>query len=223
MSVPLALVLSYALAFLLGSIPSGVVIGRLFFGIDPRSGGSGSIGATNSNRMLGAKGGVAVLLCDMLKGAVAVGIARLLIHLGAFAGFEADALLMGSVFFGVAGHIYSPWLGFKGGKGISTGFGTLLVASPGIALGILAVFIVFAVASRIVSVGSIAAACSVTVWACVFHWGSVPAIAFALAVSVMVVFAHRANIKRLLAHEEPRFSLGKSPKEKAAGQGGSRA
>ena len=163
MSLPLALVLSYALAFLLGSIPSGVVIGRLFFGVDPRSGGSGSIGATNSNRMLGAKGGVAVLLCDMLKGAVAMGIARLLIMLGGFEAGAADTLLMGSVFFGIAGHIYSPWLGFKGGKGISTGFGTLLVASPGIALGILAVFIVFAVASRIVSVGSIAAACSVTV------------------------------------------------------------
>ena len=162
MSLPLALVLSYALAFLLGSIPSGVVIGRLFFGVDPRSGGSGSIGATNSNRMLGAKGGVAVLLCDMLKGAVAVGIARLLIMLGGFEAGAADTLLMGSVFFGIAGHIYSPWLGFKGGKGISTGFGSLLVASPGIALGILVVFAVFAVASRIVSVGSIAAACSVT-------------------------------------------------------------
>ena len=223
MSLPLALVLSYALAFLLGSIPSGVVIGRLFFGVDPRSGGSGSIGATNSNRMLGAKGGVAVLLCDMLKGAVSVGIARLLIMLGGFEAGAADTLLMGSVFFGIAGHIYSPWLGFKGGKGISTGFGSLLVASPGIALGILVVFAVFAVASRIVSVGSIAAACSVTVWACVFHWGSVPAIAFALAVSVMVVFAHRANIKRLLAHEEPRFSLGKSPQEKAAQSGGEQA
>ncbi|MGN0039136.1 MAG: glycerol-3-phosphate 1-O-acyltransferase PlsY [Coriobacteriales bacterium] len=223
MTLPIALVLSYVLAFLLGSIPSGVVIGRLFFGVDPRSGGSGSIGATNSNRMLGAKGGVAVLLADMLKGAVAVGIARLLIHLGGFAGWEADALLMGSVFFGVAGHIYSPWLGFKGGKGISTGFGTLLVASPGIALGILVVFIVFAVASRIVSVGSIAAACSVTVWAFLFHWGSVPAIAFAAAISAVVVFAHRANIKRLIAHEEPTFSLGKSPKDKAAEQGGGQA
>ena len=73
------------------------------------------------------------------------------------------------------------------------------------------------------SVGSIAAACSVTVWACAFHWGSVPAIAFALAVSVMVVFAHRANIKRLLAHEEPSFSLGKSLKEKAAQSGGEQA
>lgn len=212
MSLPLALVLCYALSFLLGSIPSGVVIGRLFFGVDPRSGGSGSIGATNSNRMLGAKGGVAVLLCDMLKGAVAVGIARLVITLCGFEGWGADALLMGSVFFGVGGHIYSPWLGFKGGKGISTGFGTLLVASPGIAVGILVVFIIFAVASRIVSVGSIAAACSVTVWACIFHWGSVPAIAFALAVSVLVVFAHRANIKRLVRHEEPTFHLGKSPK-----------
>ena len=108
-------------AFLLGSIPSGVVIGRLFFGVDPRSGGSGSIGATNSNRMLGAKGGVIVLLCDMLKGVVAVALARFAAGFVGAEGMQADLLIMGSVFVVIAGHIYSPWLGFKGGKGIATG------------------------------------------------------------------------------------------------------
>ena len=209
----IACLASFAIAFLLGSIPSGVVIGRLFFGVDPRSGGSGSIGATNSNRMLGAKGGAAVLVCDMLKGAVAVGIARAAIHLAGLCGMQADTLLIGAAFFAIAGHIYSPWLGFKGGKGISTGFGSLLVASPVIALFIALVFIVFAAATRIVSVGSIAAAISVTVWCLVFHTGSVPFAVFGVLISVMVVFAHRANIGRLLRHEEPRFSLGKSPKE----------
>ena len=212
----LAVIGCFAAAFLLGSIPSGVVIGRLFFGVDPRSGGSGSIGATNSNRMLGAKGGAAVLICDMLKGAAAVGIARLVIYLMAFDGAQADALLIGGAFFAIAGHIYSPWLGFKGGKGISTGFGSLLVASPPIAGCIALVFIVFAVATRIVSVGSIAAAVSVTVWSILFHLGSIPFAVFGVLTSVMVVYAHRANIGRLARHEEPKFSLGKSPKEKGA-------
>ena len=200
-------------AFLLGSIPSGVVIGRLFFGVDPRSGGSGSIGATNSNRMLGAKGGVIVLLCDMLKGVVAVALARFAAGFVGAEGMQADLLIMGSVFVVIAGHIYSPWLGFKDGKGIATGFGSLLVASPVIALCIALVFIVFAVATRIVSVGSIAAAVSVTVWCVVFHWGSIPFAVFGVLTSAMVVFAHRANIGRLVRGEEPKFALGKSPKE----------
>ena len=210
-SLLLACVLCYLVAFALGSIPSGVLIGRMFFGVDPRSGGSGSIGATNSNRMLGAKGGVAVLLCDMVKGAVAVGIARLAVAMGAFAAAQADALLIGSAFFAIAGHIYSPWLHFKGGKGISTGFGSLLVASPPIAAGIVVVFVIGAVSTRIVSIGSIAAAVSVTLWCIVFHIGSVPFAVFGVLISVMVVFAHRANISRLAKGVEHKFSLGKSP------------
>lgn len=212
-SFALTCVLCYLVAFALGSIPSGVLIGRVFFGVDPRSGGSGSIGATNSNRMLGAKGGVAVLLCDMLKGAVAVGLARVTVFTSLFVGAQADALLIGSAFFVIAGHIYSPWLGFKGGKGISTGFGSLLVASPLIAAGIVVVFVIFAVATRIVSVGSIAAAISVTVWCLLFHMGSVPFAVFGVLISVMVVFAHRANISRLVHGQEPKFTVGKSPKQ----------
>ncbi len=212
-SFALTCVLCYLVAFALGSIPSGVLIGRVFFGVDPRSGGSGSIGATNSNRMLGAKGGVAVLLCDMLKGAVAVGLARVTVFTSLFVGIQADALLIGSAFFVIAGHIYSPWLGFKGGKGISTGFGSLLVASPLIAAGIVVVFVIFAVATRIVSVGSIAAAISVTVWCLLFHMGSVPFAVFGVLISVMVVFAHRANISRLVHGQEPKFTVGKSPKQ----------
>ena len=212
-SFALTCVLCYLVAFALGSIPSGVLIGRVFFGVDPRSGGSGSIGATNSNRMLGAKGGVAVLLCDMLKGAVAVGLARVTVFTSLFFGAQADALLIGSAFFVIAGHIYSPWLGFKGGKGISTGFGSLLVASPLIAAGIVVVFVIFAVTTRIVSVGSIAAAISVTVWCLLFHMGSVPFAVFGVLISVMVVFAHRANISRLVHGQEPKFTVGKSPKQ----------
>lgn len=215
MSLIAAVVITYIAAFLLGSIPSGVIIGRAFFGVDPRSGGSGSIGATNANRTLGIKGGVAVLLCDMIKGAAAVGIARAFVYAGAFSGWDADLLLAGAAFFGIAGHIYSPWLGFKGGKGISTGFGTLLVAAPEICLGISLVFIVFAVITRIVSVGSMMAALSVVVFAIVFHTGSAPFIAYGALISAMVVFAHRSNIKRLLKHEEPKFSVNKSSKDKA--------
>ena len=196
----------YVVAFLLGSIPCGVIIGKTFYGVDPRSGGSHSIGATNSSRMMGLKGGIIVMVCDMLKGVIAVVIARVCIMALGLEGAQADALLMGSAFFGIMGHCYSPWLHFKGGKGISTGFGVLVVASPPIGIGILVVFAIFAVATRIVSVGSMAAAISVTVFALVFHWGSVPFFVFGLLCTIQVLFAHRANIGRLMRGEEPKFT-----------------
>lgn len=204
-------------AFFLGSIPCGVVVGKLVYGIDPRDSGSHSIGATNVNRTMGTKAGVGVMLLDMLKGVAGVGLARLV---AAFAlGWASstpqfDGIIYGAVAFGIAGHIYSPWLGFKGGKGISTGFGTLVMADWRIGAGIVVVFLLFAVVTRIVSVGSMMAAVSVTVWALTFHWGSVPCFIFCLLVTVMVVYAHRANIKRLLAGEEPKFSVNKSSKHK---------
>lgn len=204
-------------AFFLGSIPCGVLVGKVVYGIDPRDSGSHSIGATNVNRTMGTKAGVGVMLLDMLKGVVGVGVARIIavFALGWAAGsVEFDALVYGAVFFGIAGHIYSPWLGFKGGKGISTGFGTLITADWRIGVGIGVVFLIVAIVTRIVSVGSMMAAVSVAVWAVVFHWGSLPCFVFCLLVSVMVVYAHRANIKRLIAGEEPKFSTKKSADHK---------
>ena len=211
----------WVVAFLLGSIPCGVVIGKAFFGVDPRSGGSGSIGATNSSRMLGAKGGAAVLVLDMLKGAAAVGVARALCVFAfnlAVGSFEYDMMVFGAVFFGIAGHIFSPWLGFKGGKGISTGFGTLCTADWRIGIGLIVVFLIFAVATRIVSVGSMCAAFSVFVQALVFHGGSVPAVAFSCVIAALVIWAHRSNLGRLIRHEEPKFSLNKGPKKDQEGK-----
>lgn len=212
-----AYVIVFVLAFFLGSIPCGVLVGKFVYGVDPRDSGSHSIGATNVNRTMGTKAGVGVMLLDMLKGLVGVLIARLVAVL--FLGFEADsafydAMVFGAVLFGICGHIYSPWLGFKGGKGISTGFGTLVMADWRIGVGIGIVFLVFAILTRIVSVGSMMAAVSVTVWAVVFHWGSVPAFLCCLLVTVVVVYAHHANISRLVAGEEPKFSVTKSSKHK---------
>ena len=199
-------------AFFLGSIPCGVIVGKLFYGIDPRDSGSHSIGATNVNRTMGTKAGVGVMLLDMLKGAIAVGIARVVA--GVLLGFEGgsfwyDLIVYASVAFGVAGHIYSPWLGFKGGKGISTGFGTLCCADWRIGIGLVVVFLIFVIITRIVSVGSICAALSVTVQGFLFHWPSISCIIPCIVISFIVVFAHRANIGRLIHGEEPKFAVKK--------------
>ncbi len=199
-------------SFLLGSIPSGVVIGRVVYGADPRSGGSKSIGATNMNRMFGWRAGLATFVLDACKGAAAVGLVRLMCGLAAeMALWQFHLLLVLGVLCSVLGHCFSPWLGFKGGKGVATGFGSILVAMPLVALSILGVFFVFALATRTVSGGSIAAAVAFPCVTFVLQSGSVPFKVVALVVGVAVVWAHRSNIGRFARGEEPKFSIGHGP------------
>ncbi len=221
-----------ALSFLLGSIPWGLIVSKAFFKTDIRDQGSGNIGATNAVRSMGAAGGAAVFLLDAGKGALAgalacfvfapllagehaLGMVELFkLITGDAAAAEAAvragqvSMLCASVaFFGcTAGHSFSPWLGFHGGKGISVAFGCEFFAlTPVGALIELALFAVLTLATRIVSVGSIAAAvlCPfLALWIC---WGCWPAIALITAAALLVIWAHRGNIKRLCAGEEPRF------------------
>lgn len=210
MMYALALLAVLVESFLLGSIPCGVVVCKLLYGKDPRDGGSGSIGATNVSRQFGKKAGLLTFVGDVAKGALAVGIARLAAGLlGLAAGWEFDLLLVVAVFASIFGHMFTPWLHFKGGKGISTGLGSILVGFPPAALTILAVFIVGVAITRIVSVGSIAAATSFPIACCIFYWGSIPVIVFALLVAIGVDYAHRGNIKRLIEGTEPKFSFHK--------------
>ncbi|MGI6032639.1 MAG: glycerol-3-phosphate 1-O-acyltransferase PlsY [Coriobacteriales bacterium] len=215
MSLYLALIIVLVESFLLGSIPFGVIIGRVVYGKDPRDGGSGSIGMTNMARLFGKKAAAATFAGDVLKGAFAVFIARLLLpYVAIAAGWQADLVLVLGVFGSIFGHLYCPWLGFKGGKGISTGLGSILVALPPVALSILAVFLVVALISKRISAGSICAAIGFPVFSCIFYWGSVPIIATALIIGIAVVYAHRENIKRLIAGTEPKFSFEGSEKGK---------
>lgn len=186
-------------AYLVGSIPVGYLAGRMR-GVDLRSVGSGNIGATNALRVLGTKAGAAVLLADVLKGLGPTLAARAV----GFTGL--DLLLVGMA--AVIGHMYSVFLGFRGGKGVASGLGALIGAVPFVALLTSLTFAVVLVGFRWVSLASVAAAVSVGLYALVL--GEPAELTYALiALGLLVVYRHRANFKRLLSGSEPKVRLRK--------------
>ena len=193
---------TFALCFLLGSIPWGVIISRVFFKTDVRAHGSGNIGTTNAIRAMGKVGGYAVFVLDFGKGLASGGIALALAH----GDSSLAQLLCGASFWGCTwGHIFSPWLKFKGGKGIAVAIGNLFITfGPVGAIIELAIFAVLVVATRYVSVGSIASAAACPFIALYFYWGNWPAWAFVTVGALTVVWAHRENIGRLRAGTESR-------------------
>lgn len=199
-------------AYLAGAVPFGLVIGRLFFGVDIRQRGSGNVGTTNAFRVLGTKAGVAVLACDMLKGYVPALLASMVFGPWATI-FVASAP--------VAGHMYSIFLRGAGGKGIATGSAVALALVPAIYFVVLAVWIAVLLVSRIVSLASLVAA--VTLAILVVVTGSPPPYSLAAAlVAVLVFWAHRGNIERMLHGREPRVSFpwnSKPPTVPGAGAG----
>lgn len=193
------------LGYLVGAIPSGVIVGRLSSGIDVREHGSGSMGTTNVLRTAGASAAVLVLAADMLKGAVAVGIAW-----GIFAS-RPDMFAWGLMAGGMAaivGHNWPVYIGFRGGRGVATSFGALLLMSWPAALICLAVFIAVVAASRYVSLGSLLAALALLILMIVLYFirlEPLPYLLFAVVVVPIVVFRHRGNIKRLLSRTESKL------------------
>ncbi|MBU3666160.1 MAG: glycerol-3-phosphate 1-O-acyltransferase PlsY [Chthoniobacterales bacterium] len=191
-------------AFLLGSIPTGYLVARAR-GVDIRRHGSGNIGATNVLRTLGKPLGIFVFVVDALKGFMAVWIAK------SFGdGSAADWLGIIAAVAVIAGHNYTPWLGFKGGKGIATSAGVLLAFSPWTVLFITVVWFVFFKTTHYVSVASIAASVAVPVsigalWSGGIA-GSAPLFVFALVISALAIWRHRSNIRRLREGTEPRFA-----------------
>lgn len=200
----------YIASFLLGAIPFGFLLARAR-GIDIRQVGSGNIGATNVSRALGSKAGIFVLFLDVLKGAIPAAFGYLLLK-DAWGISPADhKILLGVI--AVLGHIFSPFLKFKGGKGIATGLGALLGASPFVALGVLIVFMIFMLAWRYVSLASIAAATSLPFFAYAFGYvGSWIYMSIAFLLAVLIWVKHIPNIKRLRARTEPKFAF-KKPEE----------
>jgi glycerol-3-phosphate acyltransferase PlsY len=213
----LLLLAMLVVAFLLGSIPWGIVISRLFFRVDIREHGSGNIGANNALRTLGKRGGGAVFVLDFGKGLLAgvLGLlaARYLLPLidatqGSWLS-QQDILAM-ALLGCTLGHIFSPWLKFKGGKGIAVAIGCLFITFGWLGAVIeLAIFAVLVIVTRRVSVGSLAAAFACPFMALVLFWGDWLAIALCAALGTVVIWAHRANIKRLREGTEPRVG-GKS-------------
>jgi len=187
-------------AYLLGSIPFGVVLTRLFTSHDLREKGSGNIGATNVRRVAGTGLGLLTLLGDVLKGAIPVTLAAIISD---HWGLQGD-LLGGAVgTAAVAGHLFPLFLKFKnGGKGVATTAGCFLVLSPSAFIAVFLVFFLVAVLTNYVSAGSIAAAAALPVSILIFTRSWVMT-GFAAAMGVMIVIRHKDNIIRLLSGTEP--------------------
>ncbi len=197
-------------AYLLGSIPTGYLLYRIFRRQDIRSFGSGNIGATNVLRAGGKGLGAATFALDVLKGCSAVWLGGYLASLWMPAvplrSAEAFAALCA-----VLGHMFPIWLKFRGGKGVATGFGVFLAISPWAALAALGVFVIVLALSRYVSVSSIAAAFSFPVFAWFLVTGPRPPFFFVAGavVSLLIIVKHHQNIRRLIAGTESRIGARK--------------
>ena len=205
----IAFIVLFVLAYLIGSIPFGLVVGKLFYGIDVRQHGSGNVGTTNVFRVLGKKAGVAVLICDMLKGYVPAVIAAWLFDPW-FAVFIAAAP--------VVGHMYSIFLKGSGGKGVATGAAVVLALVPQAFLICLAVWVLLLLTTRYVSIASLAASFLVPVLVIAFD-DPLPYQIAAVLVAIIVWWAHRGNIGRLVHGKEHRVTLPWSAKQDLNGHG----
>ncbi|MGE0161045.1 MAG: glycerol-3-phosphate 1-O-acyltransferase PlsY [Gemmatimonadales bacterium] len=188
-----------ALSYVAGSIPSSFLVGKIFHGIDLRQHGSGNLGATNAFRVLGAKSALPVLLADMTKGLLPV----LFFPRLAPAAFGWTLAYAGAA---ILGHMFSVWVGFRGGKGIATSAGVLIALAPWAVLGGLFVWLAVTFPSGYVSLGSIAAAAALpALVALTPHQGGATLVWFCLILGAVVIWAHRKNIRRLARGEEHRF------------------
>jgi len=193
------------LGFLTGSIPFGFLIGKAY-GVDPREKGSGNIGATNVLRVLGKGPGTAVFLLDVLKGYLPVAVGH--------TAHWAPHWLVAAGLSAVLGHIYSPFVRFKGGKGVATTLGVLFGLSPLVAVLSFGVFLLTVALTNYISVGSIVAALTQATLFWVFPF-PLPQRIFGVVVALFVVLRHRANIQRLRRGEENPFRKKKDPTEPA--------
>ena len=194
-------------AYTLGSIPTGYVAGRYLKGIDIREHGSGSTGATNVLRTVGKSAAIAVLIIDLLKGAIALALVNLV-----YSFTPSDLLLeqwhpwiiTGAAFAAIIGHSKSMWLNFTGGKSVATTLGILLVMNPLVGLGTLASFGVILGFSRIVSLSSICGAIAVNILMIGLSQPVAYSI-FAAFAGVYVILRHKTNIQRIVAGIEPKI------------------
>lgn len=193
------------IAYLLGSIPTAVWVGKRFFNTDVREHGSNNAGATNTFRVLGKKPGVVVLIIDVVKGICAVYLPKLLLNL------EANNLMLVMISCGVMaimGHIFPVFARFKGGKGVATSLGVVIGLHPMTALICIGVFLLFFLIFKYVSLGAIMASLTFPVLLLiVFPEESVYLKIFAVIMGSLVIIMHHQNIKRLLQGKENRMNL----------------
>jgi glycerol-3-phosphate acyltransferase PlsY len=194
-----------AVAYLLGSVPTGFLVGKAR-GIDIRTMGSGNIGATNAFRILGRSAGAFVLFADASKGWLAVQLAPIAAHL--VSDVPADHLRIAAGIMAILGHNYTCWLAFKGGKGIATSAGVLVALVPWALLIILGIWTVVFLLTRFASLGSIAASFSLP-FATWFTTGDAGLTAVMAALGALAIYKHRRNIRRLLDGTETRIRFKK--------------
>ncbi len=194
-------------AYLIGSIPTALIISRRFFGIDIREYGSGNMGATNTFRVLGSKYGTIVMVIDILKGIIAASLYELLPFYGGDE-LQRTNFIIGLGMAAVIGHIFPIFANFKGGKGVATLFGMVLALQPVVALSCVGVFLFVLYLTRYVSLSSILAAlmlpiCVLWIW----NENEVLYRVFTLLVALLVIFTHQKNIGRILRGVESRIPI----------------
>ena len=182
-------------SYLLGSVPFGLLLGKRVAGVDVRQAGSGNIGATNVARTAGKKLGIVTLLLDGAKGALAVAATALAMGERLDGPWAAAAGLAAFL-----GHVFPPWLRFRGGKGVATAFGVFLVIAPAIAAIAVAVFAAVVAATRVPALGSLAASAMLS--ALFIGRGEIPYTVLACATTTPLVYTHRSNWMKLLTRSE---------------------
>lgn len=194
------------IAYLLGSIPNSVWIGKFFYNIDVREFGSGNAGATNTFRVLGKKAGIPVLILDILKGTLAVAFSY-------FSGFTLHSnefidLQLGLGVAALIGHIFPVFAGFRGGKGVATILGVVICILPLACAMALGVFLLVLLSSRIVSLSSMIAGISFPLFLNLVVGNTNPILTvFSIIVAALLIVTHRKNIQRLLKKEETKVRL----------------
>ncbi len=195
------------IAYLIGSIPTAVLVSKYFFGIDIRDYGSGNAGATNTFRVLGTRWGAFVMAVDIMKGVLA-SFLYLLLPYYLTNEWDRTNFMIGLGLSAVVGHIFPIWANFKGGKGVATLLGMVLAIQPLVALCVLAVFLLVLYLTRFVSLSSILASMAFPLFILVVFNEPEPLYrVFAIAVALMVILTHQKNISRLLQGNESKARI----------------
>lgn len=201
-----------AVAFVAGSIPFAVIISRTFFHSDIREHGSGNPGATNVLRTFGPAAGFAVFALDGLKGAAGVYVARLLVPV-AWAADGHDWFMIAAAMAAIAGHTFSPFIGFKGGKGVATAAGAISIIIPGAFVVMFVTFAVILAITRMVSLGSIVLALQFPLLTIIMYGDRTPVVLFGFAAGTLVLWRHHANLKRIFLGQEHKMGTNNESRE----------
>lgn len=197
-------IMAVIVAYLIGSIPSAVWIGKIFYGIDVREHGSGNAGATNTFRVLGMRAALPVVIIDVLKAYLSAKLVVFFPYLPHTPNYVNLELLFGLT--AVVGHIFPLYVGFKGGKGVASLLGVTLAVSPVSALLALAVFVVVLLAFHYVSLGSMVAGCSFPVFIFFVDKTAILSLQiFSVVFALLILVTHRKNIVRLIQGEESKI------------------